>query len=289
MLAVLFGALGGLAFGLLTVTIRSALRRGGDAELGAIVVASVGLLVAVAAAAAHGDLEHVHPSALWRFALIGLLVPGASQIVFIHSIRLAGPSRAAILIGAAPLVSAVLAILFLGEPARAGLIAGTVLVVGGGVALAGERARPADFRALGAALALLCAVMFAIRDNLVRYAARHSHPPPLLATATSLAGATLLLLVYLLLVRRSEAPRLFEPALRWFALPGLTLGAGYIFLVEGFSHGRVTVVSPLNATQSLWGVVLAALVVGRSEMIGRRTLAAGLLVVAGSALISATR
>jgi drug/metabolite transporter (DMT)-like permease len=288
-LAILFAALAGLAFGLLAVTIRSALRRGGDAEVGAIVVAPIGLLVAIVAAAAHGDFGHVRAGDVWQFALIGFLVPGASQIVFIQSIRLAGPSRAAILIGIAPLVSAVIAIVFLGEPVRAGLVVGTVVVVAGGAALAAERARPAEFRALGAVLALLCALMFGVRDNLVRTAARHTHPPPLLATATSLAGASAILLVYLLVVRRRKLRELFRPALGPFALSGLTLGAGYIFLVEGLAHGRVTVVSPLNATQSLWGVVFAALVVGRSEMVGRRTVAAGLLVVAGSALIGATR
>jgi bacterial/archaeal transporter family protein len=288
-LAVLFGALAGLGFGLLAVTIRSALHRGGDPEVGAIVVAPIGLLVALIAAAAHGDFGHVHAGDLWQFVLIGFLVPGASQIVFIQSIRLAGPSRAAILIGVAPLVSAVIAIVFLGEPVRAGLVVGTVLVVAGGAALAGERARPAAFRALGAGLALLCALLFGVRDNLVRAAARHTHPPPLLATAASLIGATAILLVYLVVVRRRELRERFRPAFRSFALSGLTLGAAYICLVEGLAHGRVTVVSPLNATQSLWGVIFAALVVGRSEMIGRRTVVAGLLVVVGGALIGATR
>jgi transporter family protein len=288
-LAVLFGALAGLGFGLLAVTIRSALHRGGDPEVGAIVVAPIGLGVALVAAAAHGDFGHVHAGDLWRFALIGFLVPGASQIVFIQSIRLAGPSRAAILIGVAPLVSAVIAIAFLGEPVRAGLVVGTVIVVAGGAALAGERARPTEFRALGAALALLCALLFGVRDNLVRAAARHTHPPPLLATAASLIGASAILLVYLLVVRRRELRERFRPALGSFAVAGLTLGAAYICLVEGLAHGRVTVVSPLNATQSLWGVVFAAIVVGRSEMIGRRTVVAGLLVVAGGALIGATR
>ncbi len=289
MLAVLFGALAGLGFGLLAVTIRSALHRGGDPEVGAIVVAPLALLVALAAAAVHGDFGQVHPGDLWRFALIGFLVPGASQIVFIQSIRLAGPSRAVILIGVAPLVSAVLAIVFLGEPVHAGLLVGTVIVVAGGAALAGERVRPTEFRALGAAAALLCALMFGVRDNLVRDVARHTHPPPLLATAASLFGASALLLTYLLVVRRRELHERFRPAVRTFALSGLILGAAYSFLVEGLAHGRVTVVAPLNATQSLWGVVFAALVVGRSEMIGRRTVVAGLLVVAGGALIGATR
>jgi drug/metabolite transporter (DMT)-like permease len=252
-LAVLFGALAGLGFGLLAVAIRSALHRGGDPEVGAIVLAPLALLVALVAAVAHGDLAHFHPGELWQFALIGLLVPGASQIVFIQSIRLAGPSRAAILVGVAPLVSALLAILFLGEPVRVGLLVGTVIVVAGGGALAGEAARPAEFRALGAAAALLCALMFGIRDNLVRDATRHAHPPPLLATAASLAGAIAILLAYLLVVRRRELLDRFRPSLVSFAPAGLTLGAAYTFLIEGLAHGRVTVVAPLNATQSLWG------------------------------------
>jgi hypothetical protein len=49
------------------------------------------------------------------------------------------------------------------------------------------------------------------------------------------------------------------------------------------------VVSPLVATESLWGVVFAALILRRSELIGRRLVAGGLLILAGSVLIGATR
>jgi uncharacterized membrane protein len=52
----------------------------------------------------------------------------------------------------------------------------------------------------------------------------------------------------------------------------------------------VSIVAPLNATQSLWAVVFSALVIGRrGEMIGPRLVAAGVLVVAGSALIGIVR
>jgi len=49
------------------------------------------------------------------------------------------------------------------------------------------------------------------------------------------------------------------------------------------------VVAPLNATQSLWAVVFAALLYRHSEAIGRRTVLAGLLVVVGGALVGVTR
>lgn len=289
MLAVLFGALAGLGFGLLAVAVRQALHRGGDAEVGALVLATIGLAVATVVSAIAGDFAHFRVGDLWQFFLIGLLVPGSSQILFIQSIRLAGPSRAAILIGVAPLVSAAIAIVFLGEPAHAGLLLGTVLVVAGGVALARERARPIHFRALGAGLALLCALMFGIRDNLVRHASNHSHAPPLLATAATLLGSVAIVLAYLVVVRRRTLRDRLPASARSFLPSGLTLGGAYIFLVEALSHGRVTVVAPLNATQSIWGVVFAALLVGAGELIGRRTVAAGLLVVAGGALIGATR
>jgi len=288
-LAVLFGILAGIGFGLLAITVRAGLVKGGDSEVGAIVILPAAFVVALVASAVAGDLGDVHPAALWPFFLIGLLVPGTSQILFIHSIRLAGPSRAAILIGVAPLVSAVLAIAFLGEPAKLGLALGTVLIVAGGAFLVAERKRPEAFRALGAGAALLCALMFGVRDNLVRQASTSHHPPPLLATAVTLLGASVVVLVYLLVLRREQLRRRFRASFGPFLAAGVTLGVAYALLVEGFGHGRVTVVAPLNATQSIWGVVFAATLIGHSEMIGRRTVLAGVLIVAGSALIGATR
>lgn len=70
---------------------------------------------------------------------------------------------------------------------------------------------------------------------------------------------------------------------------GVALAAGYDALVAALDRGRVSVVAPLNAPQSLWALVFASLVIGRGEMIGRRTVLAALLVVAGGALIGAVR
>ena len=70
-------------------------------------------------------------------------------------------------------------------------------------------------------------------------------------------------------LRRSEA-RAFVPA-------GLLFGASYICLFEAYYRGAVTVVSPLVATESLWGVALSALVLGRAERVGVRLAAGALL------------
>ena len=72
-------------------------------------------------------------------------------------------------------------------------------------------------------------------------------------------------------------------------MAGLCLGLAYSALVAGLDTGRVSVVAPLNATQSLWAVVFAAVLLRRTEAIGRRVVLAAALVVAGSALIGAFR
>ena len=74
-----------------------------------------------------------------------------------------------------------------------------------------------------------------------------------------------------------------------FAPAGIALAGGYVCLLEAFSHGRVSVVAPLNATQSLWAVAFAAIALGGSEAIGSRLVVASVLIVAGGALIGVGR
>jgi drug/metabolite transporter (DMT)-like permease len=284
--AALYGILAGALFGALGVVVRAGLQRGGDAEGGAAIVTSVAALVALALAAATGG--EVVPGDLLPFALAGALVPGVSSLLFAKAIQHAGASRALIVIGTAPLLSVLLALVLLDEPFELQLALGTVLVVAAGFVLAGET-RPAQFRVLGGVLALLCAVMFAGRDNLVRWAARDAHPPPLVATATSLVCAAAVLAAWLVVARRGTVRARITRGVSAFTVAGLCLGLAYAALISGLDRGRVSVVAPLNATQSLWAVGFAALFLRQSEAIGRRVLVAAVLVVAGGALIGIFR
>ncbi len=288
--AVLFAGLAGLLFGVFAVVIRQGLQRGGDPELGAVVVTGIGVVVSALLAIGSVTTGEVHAGDLWPFLLIGALVPGATQILFIVAIRDIGPSRVSILIGTAPLMSVAIALVALDEPFQPLLALGTVLVVAGGAVLARERARPEHFRAFGAVLALTCAALFAVRDNVARWAARDTHPPPLAASTAALAGSFLVVLAWVLIRRRGALRSHLRAALPAFALAGVILGLAYSSLLEAFDRGRVSIVAPLNATQSLWAVLFAALLIGRhTEGIGPRLVSAGVLVVAGGALIGIVR
>ncbi len=290
-MAIFLALLGAFFFGVLAVLTRRALRSAPDPVTGAFVTDAVAFGGAVVVAAIAGSsLDRLSWHTAWPYILAGLFVPGVSQILYVYAIKMVGPSRTSTTIGSAPLISAVLAIAFLGEPFRAWLILGTVCVVAGVVSLAWDKRRPDHFRAGGLLLAGACAVLFGVRDNLVRWAQDDSAGlPPLVAAAIVLGSATVTAFAYLAVSRRRALPSLVRASAVPFILPGLAIGGAYISLTEAFSRAKVTVVAPLNATSALWGVLAAVVVMRQCENIGRRVVAAALLIVTGAVVVGALR
>jgi uncharacterized membrane protein len=69
----------------------------------------------------------------------------------------------------------------------------------------------------------------------------------------------------------------------------LLFGLSYVALFEAYYRGRVSVVSPIVATETLWGVGLSALLLRHTELVGRRLALGAALIVAGGVLIGAFR
>jgi drug/metabolite transporter (DMT)-like permease len=272
-------------FGGMSVALGFSVMRSRDALVGAFATAFSGFCVCAIVAL----LGREWGGELWPYFLAGLLAPGGAQLLFVLGVREAGPARASVIAGAAPLVAVTIAIIALGEPAQAPLLLGAVAIVGGGVALIAERARPEHFRALGLVYAFGCTVLFATRDNVVRHIASDSTVPPQLAAAATILSGTVLVFIVLAVARRG---RVFADIRRegpHFVLPGVLWGASYAFLFEAFYRSRVTVVSPLVATESLFAVLLAVLLLRRRELVGRHLILGATLVVVGGALIGAFR
>ena len=95
--------------------------------------------------------------------------------------------------------------------------------------------------------------------------------------------------VYLRDAARRLGPWLRQRARAPSASAGLLFGLSYTALFEAYYRGRVSVVAPLVATESLWGVAFAALLLRRRELVGRRLVVGALLIVAGGVLIGASR
>lgn len=268
-------------FGSMTVALRFALARVQDAEAGALLTIVAALAITLPFVA----LGDVDLAGTWPFLLAGVLGPGASQLLFTLAVRDAGPSRTSVTVGTAPLFSVAIALLLLDEPAKAGMIGGALLIVVGGIVLVREPGRPEHVKWIGLGFALAATIVFAVRDNLVRHLSLETEVEPALAAAATLFAGGVTVAAWLLVTRR----RIPLAGFREFAPAGLLFGLSYLCLFEGYYRGRVSVVSPLVATESLWGVALSALLLRRHELVGPRLFGGAALVVTGGALIGVFR
>lgn len=290
MLAVGLGVLAGILFGLLTVLVRRGIIRKPDPIAGSVVVVGLATLIVIAATLVSGkgaDLTTWHIAALY-FA-IGLVAPGATQVIFMLAVRDAGASRVAIMIGTAPLLATIIAVGFRGEPLKVGLIFGTTLIVIGGASIAWERQLPPGFRTRGVVLAFACAMLFACRDNAMRAVGVETTMDPRAGTAWALVGAFVAVFVFAAFMRRGQLVAQLRDVAPTYVLPGIVFGIAYTTLTIALHSGKVTIFAPLNAMQSMWTVLIAWAILGRSDGIGFRVVLAMALVVSGGILIGVFR
>ena len=279
--AVLLALASAALFGSMTVALRFALARVLDAEAGALLT----IVTAFAVSLPFVAVREIDLGGTWPFLLAGVLGPGGSQLLFTLAVRDAGPSRTSVTVGTAPLFSVAIALLLLDEPAKAGVVGGALLIVVGGIVLVREPGRPEHVKWIGLGFALAATIVFAVRDNLVRQLSLDTEVEPALAVAATLFAGGLTVAAWLLVTRR----RLPVHGLAAFVPAGICFGLSYLCLFEAYYRGRVTVVSPLVATESLWGVGLSALLLRRHELVGPRLFGGAALAVAGGVLIGIFR
>jgi uncharacterized membrane protein len=224
------------------------------------------------------------------FFVIGTIVPGFAQLTFYAAIRMAGPSRSAIMLGTVPVWSVALATIFLNEHWSVPVVVGTILAVMGSVLLATEGPTKTSVSRLGLALAALTALQFAIRDVLARSVTQESNLDSSTAAAVTLGvGAVVLVGVAV----GTAGPREFSKNLRRsmpaMLIPGIAVGIAMPALLAAFERSRVVIVSPLlGATQTVGAVLLSGLLIGGAE-IDKRVVLAVMVTLAGGTLIGVTR
>jgi drug/metabolite transporter (DMT)-like permease len=255
-----------------------------SAAVGALFMQLATFAVLCVAAAIQGGVT-LH--GLLPFLLAGAIAPGLSNLFITIGIREAGSSRASVAFGVAPLFAVTLAVIVFDERPGPAVLAGALLIVGGGIALAGERERPANVRRIGIAFALVGAALFALRDNLVRDLSLKNEVPSMTAGAATLAAGIVVTSAFVV-ARRNRVAWPAPVVARWL-LPGTFVGISYVALFEAFYRGSVSVVTPIVATESLFGVAFSAILLHRTERVGPRLVLGAALVVAGGALIAVSR
>jgi drug/metabolite transporter (DMT)-like permease len=268
-------------FGAMPVAVRYALPHPLPVIAGTVIMQVGAFAVLAVAALVQGG---VTVDGALPFLLVGAIAPGLSQIFIMLGIRDAGSARASLVFGCAPLFAVALAVGFFGERPGPEILLGASLVVGGGLVLAAEGDRPAHVRTIGLVFAAVGAALFALRDNIVRHLSLDTDVPSMTAGAIMLAAGLVVTASFAL--ARRESVRASPRVVAHWLVPGGLVGFSYVALFEAFYRGTVSVVTPIVATESLFGVAFSAWLLGRSEGVGRRLVAGTLLVVSGAVLIT---
>ena len=291
-MSIVLTCLAGMLFAVNATFTRLALDRTG---IRTDVAAAATIMTATAVASVIATIGGVRLSDLsWvesqGFFVIGAIVPGFGQLTFYAAIRLAGPSRSAIMLGTVPVWSVALATIFLNEHWSVSVVVGTILAVIGSVLLATEETTKTSMSRLGLALAALTALQFAIRDVLARSVTQESNLDSSAAAAVTLGvGAVVLLGVAVGTAGPREFSRNLRRSMPATLIPGIAIGIAMPALLAAFERSRVVIVSPLlGATQTVGAVLLSGLLIGCTE-IDKRVGLAVIVTLAGGTLIGVTR
>ncbi len=231
-----------------------------------------------------GGIPRVAPVAFWIFVLVGVSQFGVRMFSY-TGVNKIGASRSSALQSVSPLVSTLIAMIFLHEQPHAGVLAGTVLVVGGIALLSGRAKRQiAGFRWWHLLLPLAAALLTGTNQPIRRYALSLSQEP--LFFAAVMGGVSLLcLLLYLAFFPTNDRLVWSRAALGPFLVTGVAETCAIIFIISALSVGTVSVIAPIATTYPLWSMIGAAIFLRDAEKITLFTALGTLSVVAGTTAV----
>ena len=231
-----------------------------------------------------GGIRSVSATALLLFVLVGVTQFAVRMFSYtgVHKI---GASRSSSLQSVSPLVSTTLAMIALRERPHPGVIAGTLMVVGGIVLLSRRGKKPiVDFRGWHLLLPLAAAFLTGTNQPIRRYALSLSNEP--LFFAAVMGGVSLLYLAAYLAFFPSNDRLAWNRKAAWpFLITGVAETASIVLIINALSVGTVSVVAPIATTYPLWAMIGAAIFLRDSERINLSIALGTLSVVAGTVAI----
>ncbi|MGE5305805.1 MAG: DMT family transporter [Alphaproteobacteria bacterium] len=231
-----------------------------------------------------GNPDLWHPVNV-TFIAIGVLVPGVARYLIFKGMERLGAPISSCLTNSGPLFAIAFAILFLGEHPTAANILGAVSIVGGIVALSWKGAAK-TWRTRDLAFPLTAALLFAGRDNLVRFAVVQIHSPVVGAAIAATTAFLTMGVMYTTLGNKNPLPPSARKGATYFAFSGFTNFLSYVFTYTALSLERVSIVSPLVNASSLFVLPLALFFLRDVETLTPRKIGATALVVLGVLLIA---
>jgi drug/metabolite transporter (DMT)-like permease len=219
------------------------------------------------------------------FVAVGVFVPGVARFFVFKGMERLGATISSCLTNAGPLFAIMMAITFLGEQPTATNILGAISIVGGIIALSWKGATK-TWRTRDLAFPLIAALLFAARDNLVRFAVVQIPSPVVGAAIAATTSFLAMSAMYLMFGEKKPLPPRAKIGFGYFAVSGFMNFLSYLLSYTALSLERVSIISPLANGSSLFILPLSLLLLKDVETLTLRKIGAIGLVILGVFLIA---
>ncbi len=222
------------------------------------------------------------PSLNWMavalFALSGVFALGVGRLLYFVAVGRIGLAVSSAVIGCNPLISALLAIVLLGEGFVFAVFVGALLVVVGIFFLSGVTRQTTGGGAL--VVPFLSAFSYSLA-NVIRKAALNFQPDPTLGAQMGAMAGSLCLLAYLITTGRLGEVRADRRGLGYYSAAGATQALGWFALMVAMEMGTVAVVTTIVYSYPLFSLLLSWMFLRGQEDLSLRVIAGCVLIVAG--------
>jgi DME family drug/metabolite transporter len=227
---------------------------------------------------------------LWQpanllFVVVGVFVPGVARYFIFKGMERLGASISSCLTNATPLFATLIAVTLLHERPSATNLLGTFAIVAGIVSLS-WRGAAKTWHTRDLLFPLTAALLFALRDNIVRIGVAHIHAPILGAAIAATTSFITMTFIYLAFEEKKPVAVSAPHGLKLFAAAGFMNFLSYAFAYTALSMERVSLISPLINVSSLFVLPLSAIFLRDVEKLTTQKIGAVLLVILGVFLIS---
>jgi transporter family protein len=237
----------------------------------------------------HGELVHLDFSTrgFWAFFLAGAVGASFGKIFYSKGIDKVGASKATSVKNGSPLLTAVLAFLFLGEELTWYIAAGVILIVLGiGVLTRTPLSAAGAGRFRYFLFPLIAALCFGVNPVFKKAGMTATNLPVLGAFVTQTTALVFMLAFGPLLAIKPKWERVPLKALVLFAVAGVTEALGSLFTFYALSYGPAALVSPIWRISPLVTFAFARFTLRGIEIVTLRDGFAATLIVLGVFVLS---
>ena len=232
----------------------------------------------------------IPPLAMAVFACTGVVGAYLGRTLFVKTVDQIGASRAQSLNNSSPLITVLLAALFLGEPLTLAVLLGVMLVISGVFFIAEPRSK--DERSGGRKIltptSIMATVCYGIVPVLKKFGTENGGTPVMGALVMHATGLLLLVTLGSLLKIEFKPERIASSSVVCFVSAGFFYAIGSIMTLKALTYAPASVAAPVWSAQPIVSFFLAKTTLKGIEAVNWRDGVAALLVVCGVLVLRLT-